>query len=112
MFLRSRLADLAFADGVLPFWPNHQFPSDYIKRIVITRNYYTHYDPAKEGQAFSLEELAAVNGHLMALIEYHILILLGFDRDKVRKRTAEKISRIDDISYIQRSTHEIPSHKA
>lgn len=79
IYLRSRLADLAFANGVLPFWPNRCLPVEYIGKVVDTRNYYTHYNPAKLDRAFTKVELPWVNGDLLALLEYHLLILMGFD---------------------------------
>ncbi|MDU7251952.1 MAG: hypothetical protein E6274_06420 [Clostridium sp.] len=107
IYLRSRLADLAFANGVLPFWPNRCLPVEYIRKVVDTRNYYTHYNPAKLERAFTKVELPWVNGHLLALLGYHLLILMGFDTDEVRKKTVEKISQIDDAYQIQEHTHDI-----
>ena len=109
IYLRSRLADLVFANGILPFWPNGCLPDDYLRKIVDTRNYYTHYNPAKLEKAFEKEELPWVNGHLIALLEYHLLVLMGFDTDEVRKKTVEKIRRIDDAYQIQEHTHDIES---
>lgn len=106
IYLRSRLADLVFANGILPFWPNGRWP-DYIRKIVDTRNYYTHYNPAKVEKAFTKGELPWVNGHLMTLLEYHLLILLGFEADEVRERTVEKMNRIHDAYQIQEHTHDI-----
>lgn len=106
--LRSRLADLTFADGVLPFLPEHKLPpTEYIRKVVDTRNYYTHYDPKKLKKAFTKEQLPWVNDHLLALLEYHLLVLLGFDSNEVRTRTVKKINNINDIYYIQSGTHKI-----
>lgn len=107
IYLRSRLADLAFANGVLPFWPDRCLPVDYIRKVVDTRNYYTHYNPAKLHRAFTKVELPWVNGHLLALLEYHLLILMGFDIAEVRKKTVEKINRISDAYQFQEHTHDI-----
>ena len=87
IFLRSRLADLMFGEGDLPFWPNNLALPEYVKKIVHTRNYYTHYNPNIIDKAFNKEELPFINGHLLALLEYHLLVLIGFDRDEVRKKT-------------------------
>lgn len=109
VYLRSRLADLVFANGKLPFWPNGCWLNDYIRKLVDTRNYYTHYNPANLEKAFTKAELPWVNGHLLSLLEYHLLVLMGFDIDEVRKRTVEKIRRIDDAHQIQEHTHDIES---
>lgn len=107
IYLRRRLADLAFANGELPFWPQKCFPDKYIRKIIDTRNYYTHYDQSKFEKAFSKEELPWINGHLLALLQYHLLILMGFETNEVREKTVEKINRIDDSYYIQQYTHDI-----
>lgn len=109
IFLISRLADLVFAEGKLPFaLGGHPIaPSDYIKKIRDTRNYYTHYNPAKLDKAFRKSELPKVNSHLLALLEYHLLVLLGFDADEIRRHTIEKIDRIDNTYQIQNYTHVI-----
>ncbi len=103
IFLRSRLADLAFAEGVLPFWPDRKLPSTYITKVVDTRNYYTHYNSKKLEKAFKKGELPRVNGHLLALLEYHLLVLMGFSTSEVRKRTVEKVNRINDGYHIKQS---------
>ncbi len=95
LFLRSRIADLVFAEGKLPFNPSGYSKSDYIDKLISTRNYYTHYDPRKLNKSFNEIELPKINGHLLALLEYHILILLGFDVDETRQKIVRKISDID-----------------
>lgn len=106
IYLRSRLADLIFAEGELPFWPNGYNISKYIGKLVDTRNYYTHYNPSKMDKSFTKTELPLINGHLISLIEYHLLILMGFDKAEVRRKTVEEISRIDVAYNVQESTHE------
>jgi hypothetical protein len=107
IYLRSRLADLVFANGILPFWPHGSTQSEYIRKIVDTRNYYTHYNILKKDKAFSKIELLKVNGHLLALLEYHLLILMGFNTEKTRKKTTEKIGRIDRAYEIQEHTNDL-----
>ena len=107
IYLRSRLADLVFANGVLPFWPKGCFLDRYIRKIIDTRNYYTHYNQATFEKAFTKEELPWINGHLLALLQYHLLILMGFDTDEVRKKTIEKIDEIDNAYHIREHTHDI-----
>lgn len=107
IYLKSRLADLVFADGVLPFLPNRYSPVEYVRKVVDTRNYYTHYNPAKLDRAFTKAELPFINAHLLALLEYHLLILMGFNADEVRKKTVEKIKQIDSAYNIQEHTHDI-----
>lgn len=49
------------------------------QKLVDTRNYYTHYSQGKKDKAFRKEELPIVNAELMALLEYHLMLTLGFD---------------------------------
>lgn len=107
IYLRSRLADLVYADGKLPFEPYGLRKDAYIKKIVDTRNYYTHYNPEKHEKAFTKAELLRVNAHLLVLLEYHLLVLMGFDIEEVRIKTVEKINRIDDACQIKEHTHDI-----
>lgn len=107
IYLRSRLADLIFANGILPFWPKNYSKEKYIRKIVDTRNYYTHYNPEKLNKSFSKNELPFINGHLLALLEFHMLILIGFDPDEIREKTVEKVRRVDDSYYIQEHTHDL-----
>lgn len=107
IYLRSRLADLVFADGILPFWPNNYKREEYISKIVDTRNYFTHYNPAKLDKSFTKSELPLINGHLLALLEYHMLVLIGFSPNEVRKKVVEKIHRIDDAYNFQKHTYDL-----
>lgn len=107
ILLRTRLVDLAFADGKLPFWPTNTLPVSYIQRVVDSRNYYTHYSTEKHDLAFTRGELRWVNGQLLALMEYHLLVFLGFETDQVRKKTVEKIGRICQARDIQNQPHDV-----
>ena len=107
IYLRSRLSDLIFAEGILPFLPNRFKRDEYVKKIVDTRNYYTHYDSAKFDKSFSKVELPFINGHLIALLQFHILVLIGFDPATIRIKTVERIGKIDDAYYFQEHTHDL-----
>ena len=51
LYLKSRLAYLIFAKASMPFWVRGYSIGDITSKLVITRNYYTHYDPQKEKDA-------------------------------------------------------------
>lgn len=108
--LRSRLADLVFADGVLPFWPRLYGLGDYIRKVVDTRNYYTHYDTQKLEKSFTKAELPFVNSQLICLLTYHILVQIGFDPTEIRKKIVERMNSIEVSYQIQSETHRIESH--
>lgn len=92
--LRSRLADLIFGEGRLLLFPRVPPTSDPISKLVHTRNYYTHYKPELLEKAYSPEELPWVAGYLEALLQYHLLVLLGFEPDEVRMKMVEKVNLI------------------
>ena len=110
LYLRSRLADLVFADGVLPFWPRPYSLEDYIRKVVDTRNYYTHYDPQKLEKSFTKAELPFVNSQLICLLTYHILVQIGFDPTEIRKKIVERMNSIEVSYEIQSDTHRIETH--
>ena len=64
---------------------------DFIQKIIDTRNYYTHYDASKLVRSFSEEELFFVNAELLALLQFHVLRLLGFDRKMLRERVIKAV---------------------
>ena len=92
IFLRSRLADLTFAEGEVLFLRLGELAlPDFIQKIIDTRNYYTHYDASKLVRSFSEEELFFVNAELLALLQFHVLRLLGFDRKMLRERVIKAV---------------------
>lgn len=101
IYLRSRIADLMYAEGELPVRIGFGFvPTLVTKELCDTRNYYTHYEESKKEKAYSAEKLRYVNAYLWYLLHYHIMILLGFDkkntRDKITEET-QQIRRSEDI---------------
>lgn len=95
LYLKSRICDLLYADGRRPVSPRHMSLEDFVQKIVDTRNYYTHYDKDKKEKAFAKDELPTVNAELMALIEYHLMLSLGFDAgtaaEKIHRRLNDRI---------------------
>lgn len=92
IYLKSRLADLMFANGqhLEMVDDTHQG----IQKIVDTRNYYTHYDPNKLERSFTKSELPVVNYKLRLLLEFHIQKLIGFDEDSLKKKYLENVRRL------------------
>ncbi|AUW96019.1 ApeA N-terminal domain 1-containing protein [Streptococcus pluranimalium] len=89
IYLKSRLADLMFADGQYL-----ELDPKYIQKIVDTRNYYTHYNLKKLGKSFTKSELPIVNYRLKILLEFHILKLVGFDEINLKKKYFESIRKL------------------
>lgn len=96
IYLISRLADLSYSDGEMPFHPgSSNIPDSYMEKVVKTRNYYTHYGESLIPYIFSVEELPWVTEELRCLLEYHILKLIGFDEIEIHRALLKKI---DDIN--------------
>lgn len=62
----------------------------FSEKITATRNYYTHYDDRNLKKAFSVDELLQVNGKLLLLLEYHLMRVLGFEREFAAERVSRK----------------------
>ena len=92
--LRSRLSDLFYADGVLPIFLGEEELTNYITKLVDTRNYYTHYDDNKRDKIFSTKELLYVNSYLICLLEYHLLVIIGFSKEYALDRIKHFYSTI------------------
>ena len=57
----------------------------FISRVVSTRNYLTHYDEGIKNQAMTDPEgLLQLHLRLEALVQLHLLQLLGIDNDHIR----------------------------
>lgn len=95
LYLKSRISDLLYAEGMQPVSPRHMPLSDFPQKLVDTRNYYTHYKKEKKSKAFDKDDLPTVNAELMALLEYHLMLTLGFDASialkKVQRRLRDRI---------------------
>lgn len=79
--LYTRLAYLAYDCGEYPWRFSDYLASEekYLTKIVDSRNYYTHYSQDKKDKAFNVDELGEINQHLVSLLQYHIMRILGFD---------------------------------
>ena len=55
---------------------------DFASRVVISRNYYTHYDKSKEDKALKGKDLYRAINILRLLLEYSVCQVLGIDINK------------------------------
>ena len=82
--LRSRMRQM-----ITPF--NDLFGSEsahatFVNQVVCTRNYLTHYDQGIKDQAVTDPyELRKLHSKLEGLIQLHLLQLLGFEHDHIKK---------------------------
>ena len=62
----------------------------FIGRVVSTRNYLTHYDEGIKEQAVTdAGELLRLHSKLEALVQLHLLRLLGIDNDHIRQMATQ-----------------------
>jgi hypothetical protein len=64
----------------------------FARKIADNRNYHTHYNQKLKKKAFSGTDLIKATQQLKAIIQYLILLELGFTRDDAQK-LANKIAR-------------------
>ena len=53
------------------------------KKMVDTRNYLTHYDPALAVRAAQRADLLPLVSKLEALFQLHLLLLVGIDQERI-----------------------------
>lgn len=64
----------------------------FIRRIVDTRNYLTHYNECLESKASSGIDLFMLNLKLEALIQFHLLQIIGLSKDEILSLAHKKHS--------------------
>ena len=95
--LESRLADLVFAEGKIYFDTGEIQHNEFPAVIAHTRNYYIHYDERikEKHRVLTEEELQFYNRSLLQMLEYYILLELGFsDANKIKNKITERWGRV------------------
>ena len=92
--LESRLADLLLAEWKIHFDTGDINYQDFPSIIAHSRNYYIHYDEGLKDKyrILSQEELQIYNTVLIEILEYYILLELGFveTNGKLKKKITER----------------------
>lgn len=91
--LESRLADLLLARFEIIFDTGDINHRDFPNVIARTRNYYVHYDEGIKalGRVLTEEELSVYNSTLFYILEYYLLLELGFkDTKQIRVKLNER----------------------
>ena len=89
--LFSRLNDLLIRGKNDIFVRFYKDDSDFVQRIVETRNYYTHYDEKKKNAALKGDKLLVSTRILSLLLEYCVCDILGVD---ISKRIAMDLNNL------------------
>ncbi|WP_160680384.1 HEPN domain-containing protein [Clostridium sp. C8-1-8] len=101
--LESRLADLLLAEFQIHFDTGDIEYYDFPNVIANTRNYYIHYDESikERGGILTESELSIYNRSLLYILEYYILIELGFFNTlKIKEKLNERWGRISETLSI------------
>ena len=65
------------------FFGDRKQQKAFVSKVVITRNYLTHYDTSLENQAAAGRELWQLTRKLEVLLQLHMLQFIGFDAGQV-----------------------------
>lgn len=86
--LESRIADLLLANWKIHFDTGEIKYQDFPTVIAHSRNYYIHYDESLKEQhkVLTEEELQFYNRSLLQMLEYYILLELGFSENDVNTK--------------------------
>ena len=110
--LESRLADLLLAGWKIRFDTGDINYKDFPSIIAHSRNYYIHYDESinEKYRVLSQEELQTYNTVLIEILEYYILLELGFveTNGEIKKKITERwgnVSQSLEISKISKTQH-------
>ena len=110
--LESRLADLLIAEWKIHFDTGDISYEDFPSIIAHSRNYYIHYDEGikEKYRVLSQEELQTYNTVLIEILEYYILLELGFveTNGEIKKKITERwgnVSQSLEISKISKTRH-------
>lgn len=110
--LESRLADLLIAEWKIHFDTGDIKYQDFPSIIAHSRNYYIHYDEGikEKYRVLSQEELQTYNTVLIEILEYYILLELGFveTNGEIKKKITERwgnVSQSLEISKISKTRH-------
>lgn len=103
--LESRIADLLIAEFNIRFDTGKIRYLDFPQVIAKTRNYYIHYDESIKGKVLTEEELSIYNHTMIYMLEYYLLIELGFSNiSQVREKLNERWGNISKtLSLIEKS---------
>jgi len=107
--LESRLADLLFANGEVRFDIGEIKYKEFPEVIAHTRNYYIHYDERIKDKYRVLdeEELQFYNRSLLQMLEYYILLELGFvDVNEMKKKITDRWGRVSQDLELMRISRE------
>lgn len=88
--LRKRLKEILDDCDTLLNLPSSRKKKSFICKICDTRNYFTHYDNSLVDRAARESELFEICEKLKIIIEFNLLIEIGFDKEMVYRLLKER----------------------
>ena len=88
--LRNRLKELLEECGSLLKLSSSRKKKSFIGKVCDTRNYFTHYDISFSGKAGNGTVLLKLCSILEVIIEFNLLLEIGFDNKKAQELLEEK----------------------
>ena len=107
--LESRIADLLLANREIYFDIGEIKRDEFPAVIAHTRNYYIHYDERikEKHRVLAEEELQFYNRSLLQILEYYILLEIGFsDSVALKSKITERWGRVSQDMEILRISRE------
>ena len=101
LVLQNRIADLLYAEGQFPVRGSKKLFDHFAEQVSDTRNYYTHYNEKKKDKIFKEEDIPAVNGYLVCILEYHLLLHIGFDQTFAKDAIEKAVRNLHIYERIQ-----------
>jgi len=108
ILIKSRLIDLIIVEFKIWFYfgsRNEQF--DFIKKVVDTRHYHTHYAINKKDKALTGIELEEACCVLQLILEYYLLTEIGLSFEHIQKKIKNKEANIRHAFDITRKSMSI-----
>jgi hypothetical protein len=91
--LRKRLKELIEKhQDVVVLFIDKKDQKSFINKVVVTRNYLTHYDKSKEKDIINNYELFILTQKLKLLLEICLLHELGFSKEEIKDITLKQIA--------------------
>lgn len=99
IYLKSRLGYLFVNNFEMFFGTLNYKLENFIRKLVDTRNYYTHYS-IKKNCIFTKGEMPYVIGVIENVLRYYILKEIGIDKDKIIESISTLMKRNEDAFNI------------
>lgn len=112
--LESRLADLLLANFSMIFDTGDVKLLDFPSVVARTRNYYIHYDERikDKGRILNEEEIPIYNNSLLSMLEYYLLLEIGFsDIEKIKEKLNRRWGNISQSLALMKKSSNLKQGK-